>query len=87
MDMKNEVAHAVTVESVRMQLQIARSRGSRVGAVLIVSPTYFGAVSDVTGRAAFLHSLTIVDLGGVDETDDFRYCQRVSCFWCALDRG
>ena len=46
------VAHGVTAAAVRRTLEHATTSGARVGAVLIVSPTYFGACSDVRAVAA-----------------------------------
>lgn len=45
------VAHHVTVEAVAAALRGARAAGRRVGAVLVVSPTYFGVASDIAGKA------------------------------------
>ena len=48
-DAKNNVFHGVLPEDVRQSLAAARVKGDRVGAVLILSTTYFGAVVDVKG--------------------------------------
>jgi hypothetical protein len=44
------VAHCVTRGSVRAALHAAAAQRRRVVGVLIVSPTYFGAVADVAGE-------------------------------------
>lgn len=41
----------MTVEAVAAALRGARAAGRRVGAVLVVSPTYFGVASDIAGKA------------------------------------
>ena len=43
------IAHGVRCSDVEIALRDARSRGSPVGAVLVVSPTYHGYVSNVAG--------------------------------------
>ncbi|GLC76405.1 hypothetical protein PLESTF_001777200 [Pleodorina starrii] len=49
------VAHCVTHGSVREALCAAAAQGRRVAGVLIVSPTYFGAVADVQAIAEVCH--------------------------------
>ncbi|GIL83845.1 hypothetical protein Vretimale_10865 [Volvox reticuliferus] len=49
------VAHCVTHESIRAALYGAADQGRRVVGVLIVSPTYFGAVADVAAIATVCH--------------------------------
>ena len=44
------VAHHVTPDSLRAAFKDAAARGLRVGAALVVSPTYFGVVSDIAGE-------------------------------------
>lgn len=43
------VAHALTPAALEAAFRQAAARGLRVGAALVVSPTYFGVVSDVAG--------------------------------------
>jgi len=49
------VAHGITAKSVQEALASARGGGAHVGSVLIVSPTYFGACSDVRAIADVCH--------------------------------
>jgi len=44
------LAHPPTAAAVAAGLEAAAARGDAVGAVLIVSPTYYGAVADVDGE-------------------------------------
>lgn len=44
-----DVAHCVAPDAVAAALAEARDAGARVGAVLLVSPTYYGAVARVQG--------------------------------------
>jgi len=48
------VAHGVHPSSVQQALDAACSAGKRVTAVLVVSPTYFGVCSDISGSACVL---------------------------------
>ncbi|PRW59023.1 arginine decarboxylase [Chlorella sorokiniana] len=50
------VAHHVTPTALQAAFETAAGRGLRVGAALVVSPTYFGVVADVAGLAAVCHS-------------------------------
>lgn len=50
------LAHGVTAAAVAGALQAAEDASRRVGAVLVVSPTYFGACSDITALARVCHS-------------------------------
>ena len=43
------VAHGVTPEGLQQGITAAIAAGRRVGAALVVSPTYFGACSDIAG--------------------------------------
>ena len=43
------VAHGVLPVKLKQVLQTIASEGKQVGAVLVVSPTYFGVCSDITG--------------------------------------
>ena len=43
------VAHGVLPVKLEHELQTVASEGKQVGAVLVVSPTYFGVCSDITG--------------------------------------
>lgn len=47
-----QVAHGVHVDSVREAIAQGRAAGRRIGAVLLVSPTYYGAISDIASIAA-----------------------------------
>lgn len=51
MDAGLGVAHGVTADAVAGALQSAEDAGRRVGAVLVVSPTYFGTCSDIAALA------------------------------------
>ena len=45
------VAHQLTPGALAAAFEAAAARGLRVGAALVVSPTYFGVLSDVAGGA------------------------------------
>ena len=45
------VSHGVAAQQVAAALEAERAQGRRVGAVLVVSPTYFGVCSDVAAIA------------------------------------
>lgn len=49
-------AHAVHAEAVQAALHNASAAGHRVAAVLLVSPTYFGVLSDVAAVARIAHA-------------------------------
>lgn len=49
------VAHHVTVAALEQALGEAQQSQQRVGAVLVVSPTYYGVLSDVRGLAQVCH--------------------------------
>ncbi|GFR43984.1 hypothetical protein Agub_g5129, partial [Astrephomene gubernaculifera] len=49
------VAHCVTPGSVQAALEDAAAQGRRVVGVLVVSPTYYGAVADVEGISRVCH--------------------------------
>jgi arginine decarboxylase len=58
------IAHHVTPESLEEALSIAKRAGRRPRAALIVSPTYFGVVSDITHLSSICHkygAVLIVD--------------------------
>lgn len=46
------IAHHVTPTALQAAFAAAAERGLRVGAALVVSPTYFGVVADVAGGCA-----------------------------------
>ena len=48
-DARLGVAHGVTPQGLQRGIAAAAAAGLRVGAALVVSPTYFGACSDITG--------------------------------------
>ena len=49
-DLELGVAHGVQPAKLKCVLEALASQGKPVGAVLVVSPTYFGACSDLTGQ-------------------------------------
>ncbi|KAL3155894.1 hypothetical protein ABBQ32_012894 [Trebouxia sp. C0010 RCD-2024] len=49
------IAHGVCPEALQQALEAAVAAGKQVKAVLVVSPTYFGAISDVQGLAQVCH--------------------------------
>ncbi|CAI5951187.1 unnamed protein product [Closterium sp. NIES-64] len=49
------IAHGVTLESVTEALRHVAATGARIGAVLVVSPTYYGVCSDIRGIAQACH--------------------------------
>ena len=49
-DLELGVAHGVQPVKLKHELEALASDGKQVGAVLMVSPTYFGACSDLTGQ-------------------------------------
>lgn len=54
------VAHGVQPTMLRHVLEAIASEGKQVGAVLVVSPTYFGACSNMSGQQVRpLHDLGI----------------------------
>ncbi|KAL3145890.1 hypothetical protein ABBQ38_015259 [Trebouxia sp. C0009 RCD-2024] len=58
------IAHGVCPKSLQQALEAAVAAGKQVKAVLVVSPTYFGAISDIQGLAQICHrfdALLIVD--------------------------
>lgn len=46
------IAHGVCPDSLQQALEAAVAAGKQVKAVLVVSPTYFGAISDIKGQSA-----------------------------------
>ena len=48
-DQQLGIAHHVTPAALQAAFQLAQRRGLRVGAALVVSPTYFGVLSDIQG--------------------------------------
>lgn len=48
-DAVHGIAHCVTPEQLQVGFEAAQARGLKVGAVLVVSPTYYGAVARVSG--------------------------------------
>lgn len=44
------VTHGVCPDSLQHTLEAATAAGKQVKAVLVVSPTYFGAISDIKGQ-------------------------------------
>jgi arginine/lysine/ornithine decarboxylase len=51
-DPMHGIAHCVTPEQLQQGFQEARQQGLKVGAVLVVSPTYYGAVARIPGALA-----------------------------------
>jgi arginine/lysine/ornithine decarboxylase len=51
-DLVHHVAHCVTPEQLQQGFEEARQRRLKVGAVLLVSPTYYGAVARIPGALA-----------------------------------
>ncbi|GMH45380.1 hypothetical protein BSKO_13337 [Bryopsis sp. KO-2023] len=58
-DVGNGIAHCVTVKAVQEALENATKKKLKVGAVVIVSPTYFGAVANVRDLADLCHSYDV----------------------------
>ena len=54
------IALSVTVQALKAAFAEAASRHLRVGAVLLVSPSYFGSCSDIAGSNAY--SLPLIPL-------------------------
>lgn len=48
-DAMHGIAHCVTPQQLQAGFQEAQQRGLTVGAVLVVSPTYYGAVASIPG--------------------------------------
>lgn len=57
-DRAHGVAHCVTPEELTAGFETAKAQGLSVGAVMVVSPTYYGAVARIEGTKA-LFSLPI----------------------------
>lgn len=53
-------AHAVTASDIQAALQQAAHAGHHVGAVLLVSPTYYGVMSDVLSIGKVVHAHGVV---------------------------
>lgn len=53
-DSLHGIAHCVQPQQLQAGFQEAKQRGLQVGAVLIVSPTYYGAVARVQGASLWL---------------------------------
>ncbi|CAI5470985.1 unnamed protein product [Closterium sp. Yama58-4] len=49
------IAHGVTLDSVIEAIRHVADTGARIGAVLVVSPTYYGVCSDIRGIARACH--------------------------------
>lgn len=49
-DSLHDIAHCITPQQLQHGFEVAKARGLDVGAVLVVSPTYYGAVARVSGR-------------------------------------
>ena len=47
------IPHGVSPDALQLAISSAQEAGKRVKAALVVSPTYFGACSDITGDPAF----------------------------------
>lgn len=48
-DSLHDIAHCITPRQLQHGFDVAKARGLDVGAVLVVSPTYYGAVARVSG--------------------------------------
>lgn len=48
-DRLHDIAHCITPQQLQRGFDVAKARGLDVGAVLVVSPTYYGAVARVSG--------------------------------------
>jgi arginine/lysine/ornithine decarboxylase len=48
-DSLHDIAHCITPQQLQHGFDVAKARGLNVGAVLAVSPTYYGAVARVSG--------------------------------------
>lgn len=48
-DTKNAICHGITPDQAYNTIKNLQNEGEHVGAVCVVSPTYFGAASDVKG--------------------------------------
>lgn len=55
-DHDHGVAHAVVADDVAAELDACAARGEHVGAVVVVSPSYFGFVADVAAIARVAHA-------------------------------
>lgn len=55
-DTERGINHGVSPESLDSALDAARDSGATVGAVYVISPSYFGAVADVAGLSAVAHA-------------------------------
>ncbi|GJP56224.1 hypothetical protein CLOM_g15302 [Closterium sp. NIES-68] len=49
------ITHGVTLDSVTEAIRHVAAAGARIGAVLVVSPTYYGVCSDIRGIARACH--------------------------------
>jgi arginine/lysine/ornithine decarboxylase len=61
-DALHGVAHCVTPAELAAGFSAARQQGLTVGAVLAVSPTYYGAVAHITGAGRSAASKLVVTL-------------------------
>lgn len=50
------INHGVTPERIAAALDAAEATGSRIAAAYVISPSYFGAVSDIRGLSAVAHA-------------------------------
>lgn len=48
-DTRLGIAHGVCPDTLQQALEAAIAAGKQIKAVLVVSPTYFGAISDIEG--------------------------------------
>lgn len=85
MDSAFGVAHGVQALQVEVAIQEVRRAGNRVGAVLVVSPTYFGVGSHISALAHVCHSHNVPLL--VDEAHGahFRFHHKLP--QTALEQG
>ncbi len=58
LDARLGVAHGVTPDALEQGFEAAAAAGLRASAALLVSPTYFGACSDVAGAESCLAAVT-----------------------------
>ena len=52
------IAHGVCPSTLQQSLEAAAAAGKQIKAVMVVSPTYFGAISNIKGRSAGHCSVT-----------------------------
>lgn len=60
-DALHGIAHCITPQQLQQGFQEAQEQGLKVGAVLVVSPTYYGAVARIPGdRHVMAHQLQLL---------------------------